>query len=170
MQLRDLFGDVPVSGEGVVPMELQKLLREPLDVYADPARTERLLLAARAQFPERLELAVALYKMYAYSNRFEASRALIAEVLERSAAEAGFSADWRQLGPDSAAWHPARGAVRCYLYTLKALGFVSLRQGEAEAAHAVLSHLRTLDPQDQVGGNVVYEMAVRLLDDEEDAA
>lgn len=169
MQLRDLFNENPVVDHEVYPLELQKLLREPLDVYADPARTERLLKSARERFPEHLELGVALYKMYAYSNRLDEALDLILEVLNRSAGQGGFPADWRMLKRDSARWHPAKGVVRCYLYTLKALGFVKLRLGSADEAYAVLSKLREIDSQDQVGSSIVFEMAVRVLDDDDAA-
>lgn len=167
MRLRDLFDEFPAAGDEVVPLELRKLLREPLDVYADPGRTERLLCAARERFPERLELGVALYKMYAYANRFDDALALIDEVLGRSSERGGFAADWRVLDGGSTAWHPARGVVRCYLHSLKALGFVRLRKGESAEAYAVLSKLHELDPQNQVGGDVVYEMAARVLDEDD---
>ena len=62
----------------------------------------------------------------------------------------------------------ATGATRLYLYSLKATGFVQLRKGNVQAALAVLQKLRELDPMDQVGGSVVWEMAQRLLDSDLD--
>jgi len=168
MQLRDLFDEFPVGKGEVVPLALQQLLKTSLDVHEDWQRAEQLLLATRELLPERLEILVALYKMYAYSNRFAASLALIDEVLGRAAAQGGFPAVWQQLEQGSAAWTEAQGAVRFYLYSMKARGFVLLRQGEVEQAYAILSKLHDLDPKDQVGGSVVLDIAERLLEQDED--
>ncbi|GAB6042953.1 tetratricopeptide repeat protein [Endothiovibrio diazotrophicus] len=168
MQLRDLLDDPPTTDGDVIPLEFKQLLREPLEVFADGERAERLLLDARSRLPERLEIPVALYKLYAYTNRFAESLALIHEVLERSATRAGFPADWRALkGSDSPWTGPATGDPRLYLYTLKALGFVSLRAGDLDTACRALEKLHELDPGDQVGGSVVRQMAERLAEEME---
>lgn len=168
MQLRDLFDEFPVGKGEVVPLALQQLLKASLNVNEDWQRAEQLLLDTRKLLPERLEILVALYKMYAYSNRFDESLELIDEVLNRAAVEGGFSSDWRSLNSDSAAWHEARGAVRFYLYSMKARGFVLLRKGKIEQAHTVLQKLCELDARDQVGGSVVFDIAERLLEGEEE--
>lgn len=165
MQLRDLFDEMPETGNAVIPMALQQLLRQDLDVSEDWRQAEMLLLKARQALPEQLEVQIALYKLYAYSNRFEESLQVIAGVLSAAARAEGFSADWKQLNVHSAQWSPARGRVRQFLYSLKATGFVCLRSGNIPQAFAVLSKLLELDPQDQVGGSVVYELAESLLDD-----
>jgi len=162
MQLRELFDEFPVGKGEVVPLALQQLLKTELNVNEDWQRAETLLLDTRALLPERLELPVALYKMYAYSNRFDESLALIDEVLGRAAAQGGFPAQWEELSACSATWTEARGAVRFYLYSMKARGFVLLRKGEVEQAYAVLHKLCELDPRDQVGGSVVFGIAERL--------
>ena len=162
MQIKDLFDDMPLS-EGIVDIQLQKLLREPLDICNDWQRTENLLLDAHRLMPEQLEVLVALYKMYAYSNRFDESLQRINQVLVLSALKEGFSVDWRELEP-GARWSSVTGASRLYLYSMKATGFVQLRKGNVDEAMEVLLKLRELDPLDQVGGSVVLEMAQRLVE------
>lgn len=168
MQLRELFDEFPMGQGEVVPLALQQLLKEPLNVNEDWQRAERLLLDARDMLPERMELLVALYKMYAYSNRFDESMALIDEVLERASELGAFPADWNLLHSDSADWGEASGAVRFYLYSMKAKGFVLLRKGEVARSHAVLKKLCELDRKDLVGGSVVLDMAERVLDPDDD--
>ncbi len=168
MQLSDLFEEFPIEGGNVIPLTVQKLLREDLNVCDDWQRTEELLLSARRLMPERLEIMVALYKMYAYSNRHQEALGLIEEVLARSAENGGFPMPWRQLDQHSTAWQPAQGDVRFYLYSMKAMGFVLLRMGEVESASEVLRKLEELDPLDQVGGSVVRQMAERLLEQDEE--
>lgn len=164
MRVRELFDEFPLAGQQVVPLQLQQLLNEPLDVIQDWQRAERLLQKAIEAMPEQLEVKVALYKMYAYSNRFDESLALVHQVLETAALRIGINPDWRLVGPADAVWSGASGPLRLYLYSLKAHGFVCLRQGDVEQAVAVLDCLGRLDPDDQVGGSVVREMAERVLE------
>lgn len=169
MQLRDLFDEFPMGKDEVVPLALQKLLKTSLNVNEDWQRAERILIETRELLPERLELLVALYKMYAYSNRFDESLALIDEVLQKAAEQGGFIPEWQRLESDSATWQDAKGPVRFYLYSMKARGFVLLRKGQVEQAYEILNKLQTLDPKDQVGGSVVLDIAERLLEsDDED--
>lgn len=160
MQVRDLFEE-PQSGEELP--HLQALLDAPLDVFSDWQRAEHLLLAARAQLPQRLELTAALYKLYAYSNRNQEALTLIRAVLADAAREADLPRDYLRLEARHAQRTPARGAVRHYLYALKAMGYVLLRMGELDAAVSVLTKLRAIDPFDQVGWSVVLGMAERIL-------
>jgi len=166
MQLSDLFNEFPVTDGDVIPLALQQLLREPLNVCDDWSRAEKLLLDAQSLMPERMEITVALYKMYAYSNRHAEALNLIDKVLMASATDGGFDSNWKKLNATSAAWKDAHGTIRFYLYSLKAKGFVLLRSGELEQAVEVLHKLLELDPLDQVGGSVVFQMAERLLEDE----
>ncbi len=125
------------------------------------------MLDTRKLIPQRLEISVALYKMYAYSNRFDASLELVHQVLTSAEEQGGFPPDWQILDSSSANWREARGAVRFYLYSMKAMGLVLLRKGEVDKAFDVLKKLCDLDPEDQVGGSVVYAMAERLLEPDE---
>lgn len=143
---------------------IQELMNTSIDVCDDFERAERLLLNAIGMFPEQLEISVALYKMYAFFNHIDESLALVDEVLAKAAAQMGVTANWRQLDGHSAQWEEARGAVRIFLFSLKARGFVALRMGDVEGALQVLRKLEGLDPADQVGGATVLEMAERVLD------
>lgn len=165
MQVRDLFNEFPLSNRAVVPLAVQQLLKENINVCDDWERAERLLMQARALMPGKMEINVALYKMYAYSNRFDDSLLLINEVLDEASKQGGFARDWLELNQECLA-ECAEDWVRFYLYSMKATGFVLLRKGEIDAAHEVLKQLIKLDPLDEVGGTVVYHMAERILENE----
>ncbi|WP_221797290.1 hypothetical protein [Oceanobacter mangrovi] len=168
MIVKDLFADAPLPADKVTSMALQQLLREPINVNDDWQRAENLLLQVDQALGGRLETKVALYKMYAYSNRFEQSFELIHQVLQQGGAAIDWPADWRQL-PDQAVDRALiKGPLRLYLYSMKALGFVSLRSGQIEQAVEVLNKLELLDPADEVGGSVVRGMAESLLEAEQD--
>lgn len=164
MQLRDLFNE----GVDHSP-QTAALLDASLDVMTDGLRAEQLLLRASEAHPEQLATRVALYKLYAYTNRLDESLRLIEQVLDAAARGGGFINDPASLDPEQAGWNPATGMERTYLYTLKAKGFVLLRQGEVQRAQALLETLTTrLDPHDQVGGSVVLAIAQGVLGDEDE--
>ena len=162
MQVADLFDELPVADAGPGAETLRALLAAPLDLRHGWARTERLIDDARRALPDRLELNVAMYKLLAYSNRLEAAAELIDETLAQAARLGGFAADPICLVADDPRWAPAAGHARLYLYSLKALGFVRLRQGQVDAAAQALDQLARLDPGDQVGGSVVADMLMRV--------
>jgi hypothetical protein len=49
-----------------------------------------------------------------------------------------------------------------YLYTLKALAFIKLRQDQAIEAHSILALLREIDPEDRCGASVIMQLAQAL--------
>jgi tetratricopeptide (TPR) repeat protein len=162
MLLSELFHELPSEAKDDAPEPLRSLLHEPLDVTRDWARAEHLLLSAQAQLPSRLEISVALYKMYAYTSRYLEALTLIDAVLVQAAEQVGIEADYRKLQSTSSFFANATGPARHYLYALKAKSFVYLRQGKLEAAESVLEKLSALDPFDQVGGSVVRDMAKKV--------
>jgi hypothetical protein len=166
MQVRDLFDELPLPEDGADADTIRALLSAPLDLRHGWARTERLIDDARHAMPGRLELNVAMYKLFAYSGRLETAETLVLETLEKAADAAGFDARPEALEAADARWLPALGPTRIYLYSLKALGFVRLRRGDLPGALTALEALARLDPTDQVGGSVVREMADRLTEAE----
>ena len=168
MRVRDLFDDAPLAGQLEVSMETERLLREPINISQDWQRAERLLHQVREELPKATEVKIALFKMYAYAFRTEESLALIHEALAETATAGGFSPDWRNLSlADMDYRYPLTGAARLFLYTLKALGFVSMRHGDLKTAGEALDKLETLDPDDQVGGSVVRRIYTGLTEEED---
>jgi hypothetical protein len=104
----------------------------------------------------------ALYKFYFYRGRLlEAERATL-DGLTEAAAQGGFTDDWKQLHAGSADWTQATGPVRFYLFSLKALAFIRLRNVRTSEATAILAKLAELDPGDQVGGSVIRSLAAKI--------
>lgn len=167
MQLRELFNDFPFKSD-VVPLAVQKLLNEPLDVLEDWSRAEKILQNASKILPERPEPLVALYKLYAYSNRFEESLALIHKTLNLVATLGGFTPRWEDIDSLNPGWKHNDENVRWFLYSMKALGFVAIRQGNIAEAHRILSRLTELDTEDLVGASVLLDVTSRLTDDDYD--
>lgn len=144
------------------PPRVAALLAEAGAAYADEARTETLLRAARHADALSLPAWYALYKFYFYRGRLLEAERTTLEGLAVAAARGGFPADWTALDTGSADWTQATGPARFYLFSLKALAFIRLRCGRACEATAVLTKLAELDPGDQVGGSVIRSLAAKI--------
>lgn len=143
----------------------RSLSAEPLGIFTQWERVEHLLCAAQQQAPHELSLSEALYKLYAYSNQFIKAQVFINWVLTTAGQACDLPAD-PLLAQDH---HIQRTTLsrpaRYYLYALKANAFVALRQGELVRALALTTQLQRLDPQDQVGGSVVVDLAERMREE-----
>ena len=169
MLVKDLFNEAPLTGVQMVSVETERLLREPINIAQDWQRAERLLQEVRSHLPQACEVKIALFKMYAYAYRCEESLKLIHEVLKQTAETEGFNTDWSELTlADIQYDNPVQGATRIFLYTLKALGFVSMRNSDLNTAKKALEKLKELDPDDQVGGSVVRRILSGLLGEDDD--
>ncbi len=142
---------------GNAPPEIDRRLRDA--AYAAPPRAERLLLDAHRLDPDCLPVYFALYKFYFYRSRLTDAERITLRALEAAARQAGFPGDWTALRPDSADWADIAGPAHFYLFSLKALAFIRLRQGRADEANALLAKLAELDPRDSVGASVIGSLA-----------
>lgn len=147
-----------------MPPEIDAILQEAVILYEDTERAEAMLEKAHAMAGGRLEVYVALYKFYFYKNRIDDAEAIALKALNEAARQGGFSAEWHTLTTESAQWTPAPDAQRFFLYTLKALAFVNLRKGNNAIADALLNKLQELDPRDQVGGSVIRDLALGMME------
>jgi len=121
-------------------------------------RSLQALNAARETAPDRLEVLVALYKFHFYRGDLGQARDFVFQALVKAAREGGFSHDWTFLEPGSADWEHPRGPARVFLYSLKALAFIRLRENDLDGAAAILETLQRLDPQDHTGATVVRDL------------
>jgi tetratricopeptide (TPR) repeat protein len=145
-----------------IPVPVNALLQQAVNAYDDTERAESLLREAQRMNPEQLEVYIALYKFYFYKLRLEEAESVARDALTRAAGQGGFDTDWRQLTHTSTDWSQCDGPARVYLYSLKALGFIRMRRMDFAGGEAILDKLAELDPQDQVGGSVLRELAAGL--------
>ncbi|EIJ41098.1 hypothetical protein BegalDRAFT_0175 [Beggiatoa alba B18LD] len=159
MSISYLFPDDTVLFGQNIPPEIDLLLQQAVKAYDNTEESERLLWQAQQMKPEQLEVYIALYKFYFYKYRLDEARRVAELSLAMCAKVGGFDADWTHLTIDSANWSNPEGAERVYLYTLKALSFIRLRQLRFADADQVLTKLQELDPLDQVGSSVLRDVA-----------
>ncbi|WP_455204373.1 hypothetical protein [Kaarinaea lacus] len=147
-----------------IPSHINAYLQKAVAAYDDAELAESLLWQAQQLDPNQLEVYVALYKFYFYKNRIDEAEDVVMKALGQSAQLGSFDTDWNQLTPLSTDWFSIENPQRLYLYALKALSFIRLRQSDVESAESILTKLRELDPSDQVGGSVLQELAAAMRD------
>lgn len=144
----ELFG-------GAVPPALRQLLKE---AQATPReRVPALLWTAQACAPDSLPTYYLLYKCHAGLRQFDLAERAALRGLAEAARQAGLPQDWRQVGTEMADF-AGTGPARFWLFTLKALAFITVRSGRPDEARALLAQLRRLDPQASVGGEVIASL------------
>jgi tetratricopeptide (TPR) repeat protein len=159
------MGVIPLRHDDVLfasdlPPVVNTILQEAVALYHDTLGAEEKLWSAYDLAPERLEVYVALYKFYFYKGRMADAEKVVHMALEKAAQLDGFDVDWRKLNKQNALWQPAVGPTRFYLYSLKALAFIRLRRNDPTEARTILDKLMELDPNDQVGGSVILDLAL----------
>ncbi len=125
-------------------------------VSADDWReAESLLWRAQAVEPECLHVYYVLYKLYFNHNRLGDAERTVFLALDTAARQAGIPADWHSLDNASCDWSRVDAPQHFYLFSLKALAFICLRQQRFDEATRILARLREIDPNDSVGASVI---------------
>ena len=150
------FADTALGG-GLAP-EVDALITQAGRLREQPAQALALLERARAAAPRHPAPLIALYRFHFYGHQLEQARAVAVDALAITRTALG--PDFGDEPPgDEAARHHA--AVRFYLFTLKGLAYLNLRLGDRDEARLLLGELRRLDPQDRVGGALLFQVLAR---------
>jgi len=148
--------------------EVNAHLQRAASLVTSRAESLQALLAAKQASPEQLEVLVALYKFYFYQSDLEKAEQTVQQALACAARQGGFAVHWQELAEDASDWSDPRGPGRAYLYALKALAFIRLRQDRPAEARQVLDALQHLDPDDRVGADVIRDLQNGLQQEDED--
>jgi hypothetical protein len=141
---------------GAVPQAVRGLLHQ----AAQAARGEvgALLWTAQALAPQCLAVYYALYKHHAGRRELAQAEAAAKRGLLQAARQAGLPDDWRDVRRETL---PAgldfsgNGPARFWLFTLKALAFIALRQQQPAQARALLQKIAALDAAARIGDEVI---------------
>ncbi|MDI1310423.1 MAG: hypothetical protein PSV17_13470 [Methylotenera sp.] len=120
---------------------------------------ESLLLRAQATDPDCLQVYYTLYKFYFNHKRLSDAERQTCLALDAAARQAKIEADWRLQKKDSCDWSIVSSPQHFYLFSLKALAFIRLRQLRIADANVILAKLREIDPDDSVGASVIESYA-----------
>lgn len=116
-----------------------------------------VLWTAAASAPDGLPVYYLLYKLHASLGELAPAARAAAMGLNAATRAAGLAHAWRDVQPRDADFS-APGPARFWLFTLKALAFIHLRQGDRAEAAEMLAHIRRLDPTDMIGAAVVERL------------
>ena len=142
----ELFG-------GEVPESVKPLLDQ-ARAAESPEEVLALLLTAQVSAPDSASLYYLLYKFYARQADFEQAERVALKGLAVAAKQAHLPDDWRTVTPDMADF-TSPGPARFWLFTLKALAFIRLRQDDSTSATAYLATVKRLDPEGGTGAGVI---------------
>lgn len=120
---------------------------------------EALLWRAQQTDPECLHVYYTLYKLYFTRNRLADAERVAWMALDVAARQAGIPSDWNTLTIHSCDWSQINAPQHFYLFSLKALSFIRLRQHRPEDTNEILQKLREIDPSDSVGASVIEAYA-----------
>jgi tetratricopeptide (TPR) repeat protein len=155
--MTNLLSEPDAINFGDLPEAINALLQQGVAAYRhDHSRADRLFRQALAAAPAQLPIYFCLYKIHTYQGNLDEAQAAAESGLREAASQAGWDPDWRQWPPQAVL---PEGAGRFALYTLKALAFIHLRQGNPQQANQMLERLRQLDPAGAVGWPVVAALA-----------
>lgn len=148
-----------------LPAALEAALCEAGEHRADPVRAMSALMRAQALAPDHPAVLVAFYRHHFYGHRPALARDIARRALAAGAGALGLPVAWRQVPrqPLGGARHHA--GTRFYLFALKGYAYLSLRLGDAAEARDALAQLRSLDPEDCVGGALLEAVRQRALRD-----
>jgi tetratricopeptide (TPR) repeat protein len=156
-RVTDLLSEPNIINFGELPEAINALLQRGVAAYRhDRSRADRLFRQALAAAPTELPIYFCLYKIHTYQGNLDEAQAAAESGLREAASQAGWNADWREWRPQPVL---PDGAGRFALYTLKALAFIHLRQGNTDQANQILDRLKQLDPTGAVGWPVVAALA-----------
>lgn len=163
------FVDEAVLFSPDIPAPVNKLLQTAVIANrTDKAQAEQLFLHAYQTDHSCLQTYFALYKFYFNQSRFVEAEYFVTAGLEEAARQGGFPSDYRLLFREKGKWDLYASEITLfYLYTLKALAFIKLRQRQAAQGHLILMMMQDLDPEDRSGASVIMALAEALQ--EEDA-
>ncbi|MDP3684533.1 MAG: hypothetical protein Q8S01_11430, partial [Ignavibacteria bacterium] len=125
---------------------------------------ESLLWRAQASDQDCLHVYFTLYKFYFNHKRLGDAERATCLALDAAARLANIAADWRMQDINSCDWSKVNSSQHFYLFSLKALAFIRLRQLRADDAALILAKLREIDPDDSVGASVIEAYAAGAVE------
>jgi hypothetical protein len=149
-----------------LPTDVNNLLQAAVaSSSVDQSQAERLFIQAQTLDSHCLQTYFALYKFYFFQKRLVDAERIVIAGLEEAARQGGFPSDYRRLVLKQHTWDLYADEITLfYLYTLKALAFIKLRQGDDINAQLILSHLQKLDPKDLSGASVIMDLAAGVAE------
>jgi hypothetical protein len=147
---------------GEVPKPVKALIDQARSAEI-PEHAIALLWTAQVCAPDCLSVYYLLYKLHARLADFETAEQAALKGLRMAAEQANLPYNWLIVTAQMADFM-SPGPARFWLFTLKALAFIRLRQKDPMLARAYLSKVAELDPQGGSGVGVIEDLLKGSMD------
>lgn len=147
---------LPFGGEQPGPTQRLDAL---LSAGGDLTHAEQILRAALESDPDAFAAYFALYKLLFRQSRLLEAESVVRSALSAAARRGGFDRNWQSQASGSAPWSTVDSPAHFYLFSLKALSFILLRQGRVADCRPILDKIAELDPGDLIGASVIRAYA-----------
>ncbi len=149
-----------------MPPAVNELLQNAVALsHTNKPEAEKLFQQAKHLDASCLQTYFALYKFYFYQGLLREAESEVLAALQEAARQGNFLSDYQRLVLQSDVDMYASDVTLFYLYSLKALAFIKLRQEKEAEARVVLSIIQTLDPEDRVGASVIQSLADAIAEE-----
>ncbi len=146
-----------------LPPEVNRLLQMAVTAsHSDKPLAEKYFKQAQALDKTCLQTYFALYKFYFYQGRLDEAEREVLGALEEASLQGGFPGEYSRLSSEKNWDLYASEAALFYLYSLKALAFIKLRQDQAAHAREILASMKIIDPEDRSGASVIMQLSDAL--------
>lgn len=146
-----------------LPPEVNQLLQMAVAAsHSEKPLAEKLFKQAQQLDRSCLQTYFALYKFYFYQGRLQEAEREVIAALEEASHQGCFPGDYRQLARLDSRDMYASDVALFYLYSLKALAFIKLRQQQTAEARAILAVMAIIDPEDRSGASVIMQLSEAL--------
>ncbi|MET0065345.1 MAG: hypothetical protein ABW076_03275 [Candidatus Thiodiazotropha sp.] len=160
--------DTPIQFGFGIASEVEAHLQRAAHLVNNRNASLQALMDAYHEAPDQVETLVAMFKILFYQGETGKAESVVREAMHKAAEQGGFNNDWESLEEETADWDNPRGFGRLYLYSLKALTFIRLRQDRAEEAKGILTAMQRIDPNDQVGADVLRDLLQGVAEEDDD--
>ncbi len=142
---------------------VKELLAEAAENYSD-GDAEFPLLRAYFLAPQSLNVLVALNRFYYYQHRLEDALTSTHRALAVIRAPIDFPEQWQDLQQQHIDNAPSEllTQVRLYLFTLKAIGFLTMRLHRLEQSRQILEKLVSVDSKNRIGAQALLDLLENL--------
>ncbi len=138
---------------------VKELLAEAAENYSN-GEAEFPLLRAYFLAPESLNVLVALNRFYYYQHRLEEALLATYKALAVIRATIDFPEHWQDLQPQHIDNTPSEllTQTRLYLFTLKAIGFLTMRLHQLELSEQIFEKVVSLDSKNRIGAQALLDL------------
>lgn len=149
-----------------VPDEVKDLLVLAAKNWDNTAESEKYINEALGK-TDNPEVLVTAYRYFVYKYKYPQALQVAEKVMSTIKNAESFPDDWEELKPIllSRSQDPQ---IRLFLNAYAASGFVLAKMGELEKAKVATARVKEVDPKNEFGAAIIFDILTRPPEEEED--